>query len=538
MIFKSIVLLLFINSFVLSDKYYLLECFYNRYMMYYFTMHNLNFQNIFKESNNITFDKLKEYSDELKTQGNIVIAMLEELKRKNRVIIYPSTLMSMNLYLNNVFETLMVRTFLKPHENYKQPMSHEYNNKNNIFKIQFEKFNTEINEDILNKCYRNDMCKQIHKIVSHISYNRNQGLDKKLMTRDDFETYTKELEDYNDLLPEKSDFIYNGKYDTLEFLEDVQQLEDSNVTIKHLLGAGRAANTNFKTSVFHPNKMLFNDLLSREKYTDGVLELTFEYDTDINLLRDVTINEQLADGQYANIMVLFEMIKRTLNVDYIESFQRQVLAASVYPVLACVGSYLSLVTQIFYSGQNKYGDVVTRAVAHGEEIDKSGKIILELLRSFIKLNLLPEKVLTHLTFTAEELEDLIDFKDKKLLQTRHPKWIVTIYRRCSRPMTLNYLLFPQIDAPSMNMNSAENVNDMITTLNTNIEKVNKYREALEKKYIKDFQNVVNGNPLFSYNRMFVDKMNFNIVKIYKDDYNKIMNETKIKSQNTPNFMND
>ncbi|XP_050440558.1 uncharacterized protein LOC126845735 [Adelges cooleyi] len=513
MILKSFVLLITINSFAVPEEDGLLKCYYYRYMLYSFTLHGIYITDTFNNTKNVSHEQLKleikVHEDELRTQGAIVIGMLENLKkRKTSSDIYD--LMKLNLYLNNVFETPLIRTtHAVDYPNGRTTVRLTSNSKEYIVSIKesFQTFHEYIGKDI--REHVESKCKS-----------------EKPIDRDAFSECPKPYVDLNYLLPEN---FYDIEADTNKktFIEAMKTFNDKTVTLSHLLATDKQ-----KNSIFNPKKMLFQKILNRETYKDGVLQPPSpdKQDTSLDLLRNVSVDGRLIDGQMVNITILFEMIKRSYEPHHIQHFQRQVLAASIYPVLNCIGSYLLLFKQMYYNGKAKFGDVDEMVRKYETTIDRCAVKIQERLNQIIDYKLYPARVQTHLECTAAELSKLRRFENKKSIQTTKLTWIETLYRRCSLPMQLNLLIFDEYDVASMNIDTEDKFVEMLENLKRQTSKLDEYIPALGGKE-EDFLHVGRRNPYFSHEYMFDDKLTFDIVLHYKDAYDKILKHiSRVKAE--------
>ncbi|XP_050439928.1 uncharacterized protein LOC126845320 [Adelges cooleyi] len=265
---------------------------------------------------------------------------------------------------------------------------------------------------------------------------------------------------------------------------------------------------------YSPNKILLFDLLYRGEHdTDQESK-----PDDLALLRNVTLATRLEEGTYPNIDLLFSIAQRVFNVKCVESFQQQVLVATAQPVLSVVGSYLCLVKQMFYTGDGKLLDIATRATLFEERINDLGDFVLNVFVGFIRLGLYLEKDLDYLKKTALGLDDLVKHNDKKNMQVG-AEWIGQIFRRCSNPMSLNYLTELN-EEEFVNVNSAENYNNAINTLIMKAGLVGNYVTTLDK-YKNIYQEVVFENPFFFHDYMFLYRPECDIIKDTRHGYDEI-----------------
>ncbi|XP_050440618.1 uncharacterized protein LOC126845773 isoform X2 [Adelges cooleyi] len=503
MILKSFVLLISINisSFVVPDEERLLGCYYYRYMLYAFTMHEINIGDTLKNKEYVSVEqlemKIEWHEDELRTQGAIVIAMLEELVVRN-----PSAdmydLMKLNLYLNNVFGSPMIRT---THVDFSlgSEISVRLTSDSNEFIVAvnevFQKFLEYVFNDL--RQHVETKCKKTNPIIG-----------------DAFIGCPEIYGDLNDLLPETFDVAKHNIDNEELFLEAMLTFNVNTMTLSEILNATPDKQD---CSMFSPRKMLFHEILNRQTYKKGKLlpKTAAELDTSLDPLRNVIVNGRLLDGRKVNITTLYEMIRRSYEPSHINHFQRQVLAATVYPVLHSIGSYLLLIKHMYSTGNEKFGDVNTRAWEYGETIDNIGNSIWNALNDFVALQLLPEKVQEYLVNIAAKLNNLNKFKDKTIVSMENASWIETLYTRCSVPMQNNLLVFDDYDAALVDIRTQDKCDKIVDDLKGQIKELIVYIHALEK-YKQDFFNVSKKNPVFLHGRMFDRKLVFDIVFHYKN----------------------
>ncbi|XP_050545769.1 uncharacterized protein LOC126908008 isoform X2 [Daktulosphaira vitifoliae] len=88
-------------NFSTAMEYMELNCNFSKYILNYFKHNEKYLLKLEEDKTNISKRDLKMYGKAIQSHGEIVIAMLEALKSEVRPN-YPSTLMDVNLYLNNV----------------------------------------------------------------------------------------------------------------------------------------------------------------------------------------------------------------------------------------------------------------------------------------------------------------------------------------------------------------------------------------------------------------------------------------------------
>ncbi|XP_050430820.1 uncharacterized protein LOC126839519 isoform X1 [Adelges cooleyi] len=483
-------------------------------MYFVFEYHEDYFHSKFNKKDPSTFKELDKYDESLRAQGQTVLAMLDDLMTENdqKSFTLPEAIMAINIYLNNVSNTLLVRTFLEVYE----PKDSQYNEVD-VYKNEFQKARTHIKaklrQSIGENCTGLTPESSYYNIISRDSKTQSQGHER-----------------LNALLYDRYSYAYDNTLKQLELYADT--FSDSDLAVKYLM----SPILNRQTYVqYYPQQMLFYDMLYRaELDIDQVNWLNNIEPDDLELLRDVTLVTKLKDGTNPDIEILFSMAQRCFEVKCVEAFQQQVLAATAHPLMLLVGSYVSLVKHMFYTGDDKFGGVSTRVELFGERINDLGEFILNTMVGFIRLGLYTENDLDYLKQTALELDNLVKYNDKENIQGVKPNWIRQIFRRCSTPMHVN-LLNASNKEEVFTINSEENCNNTINALRLRAEKVGKYVENLDK--YKSFYHRIIGNRFFSHENIFLYRPVYDIVQLNRNGYQVIVgSRPKIKSHEGPNLM--
>ncbi|XP_050436552.1 uncharacterized protein LOC126843219 [Adelges cooleyi] len=516
LMYASLILLISLSSYVITNENInITQCYYSKFMLYFFYINDISFTRSFDNSkNSFTEEDLKIHGDYLqRSLGETVLAMLDELNREKNNCGLPEDLMTINLYLNNVLGTLLVRKF-----DGKCIIAGDQFNV--YYKKELEKIYSEIITVIM---------KSINKICPRKYSDMESTVQKNSLTKYHSQVDPKSAEgvhydELNDLLPNslKKPIEYRVNKDIVK--QQMEHVHDSTLEAMHVVGRKDSTLSNF-----HPRTMLFYDLLSddqRKIVENADLDLlTGEAsEPEYKLLLNVTLDAQLEDGNLATIADLFEMMKRVFDVNCLITYQQQVLAATVHPLLKLVGEYLLLVKNM------------SNATDKDSEIKDLGTSVLQVFDKFIQLKILPEKVQRHLSITREEFNNLINCPRKENLQKARPEWIDTVFRRCSNPMVFNKLNFLRHDH-TMNLETEKDCNNVIGALKNTTATIKKYVGKLGN-YKKLYDVVVNWNTFVSYENMFQknsgDEKYCDIVKNNKCGYSIIMSEDKECCQSQEN----
>ncbi|XP_050437265.1 uncharacterized protein LOC126843653 [Adelges cooleyi] len=458
----------FVHSLVI-DKYSL-NCSYMLHMYNVFTA-NIRVK--------ISPDSLPGYADEFQSiHGENILAILDELREKEPSLdMY--ALMKINLYLNNVFGTIMVK------KNTSTPAPKNQSG-NAVYKEEFNGVHKEVLNGltliILKNCFIKPIDPHRFSIISNI-------LDV-TAARDPL-TEPKYY-DLNGLLP-KANFFMNTDQRITNYLED------SELQLKHILKPVMDRGTYWN---LHPRKMLFYDMLSKNgPISNGTSP---GHSDPLDLLRKVNLESELINGRPVNIGMGFEMIQRLFITTCVKAFQQQVLAATAHPVLHLVGSYLMFFNRVYYLENNQYTTLVHRVDMFQSTIVDMGVSILSVFDKFIRLELLPKKIQTHLATIYGELHSLVHYTDKLSLHVDKPWWVDFIYNRCSQPMKHNKLKF-ETDVGSWQMDKSDT-----ETMMTKIDLVKEYIKALSKQK-SHYDIVVNKIVFYSHDDMFDSSPDCDIV---------------------------
>lgn len=166
-------------------------------------------------------------------------------------------------------------------------------------------------------------------------------------------------------------------------------------------------NPNTENEHFQPRKALFYVILSDDQ-NKNIKSVPSAYNRVDHL-------ELFQNFQMAKLFVI--------DIQCLESFQRQVLAATAYPVLNVIATYVLIFNQMYYIEEKQHGHVSDRITFFGDEIDILGEKVYKLLNVFVELDIYPEKVKQHFEITHLEFGEFIQFPEKKSKPISTPKWI-------------------------------------------------------------------------------------------------------------------
>ncbi|XP_050539711.1 uncharacterized protein LOC126904602 isoform X3 [Daktulosphaira vitifoliae] len=493
-----------------------LSCLYSKYMLYYMNTKVVFFKKI-ESINPILVGKIEELEDELKSMGEVVLIMLENIYHDfenktpelteyeyNSYTPYKTVegLLTLNFYLNHFSEYFKIRSHsqLKPQEK-------KLNETNNFIKLFQQNYPIII--------------QNLKKSVSHVCFNgKTSSFNIDFFCYD--KNYQKSYPDFeylNKLLPKLSNYNENEIVDNnLNKMKVMEILDDSEVDLLYYLKKKPKRDNNTEKMIrnhFHPNNILLSGLFKDKRTTNGIDLLTGSPDP-MNLFRSLHIDAKLENGNFANVTTLYEMIQHDIDVTCLISYQRQIIAATIHPVYYWISTFTQLLKKIFFSESNNISEIEIRANIFEVELGLLGDTIQKVIRTLISYKLFPENVQFHLEASLMQIVEITKFLKKDHIKTLKVKWIDQLYGRCASIMKIHLLKFG-IDVNFPKVYHEEDCKKIIIRLKNNIKEVQLYVENLIH-YKKDYNNIFIPKHLFYSDFMFSTELRCNIVEKYKRVY--------------------
>ncbi|XP_050429332.1 uncharacterized protein LOC126838720 [Adelges cooleyi] len=455
-----------------------LHCCYSRYMLNYFQLNGIVFKNTFKVSIDAKddssqrveapLDAINFYDKRLRSQGIIVLVMLDELRNTTPHSKPPNDLMQVNLYLNNYTGTTRAKlgsTAITP--NY----------------IHGYRYFHSIMTDALATFLRDGKCDKY-----------------KSMIRDNDQML--KLEEINQLSADM------GRLNTDDLQQVLSKLEENKSSLENIFMSTFEKGT-YKD--FEHRNLLFAPLLAYDYNSwhtsssggaSGDL-LTGDYNMLVKslIVGDVVTSYKLIEGGYASIHDVMYNVRAMFNQDYVISFQQHVMAAVVHPVFVCFGTYFRVLKKL-NSGNNTNVNV----------LENEGMKLTDTLKSLIGLNIFPKSVQEYLKSVEDKTTEMIKYsytpgslskkgvmgfisEKMKSIQlnssssTSFSKRIDLLFNMCSQPMELNNLQF-SIDIEGSSSSNNADADELVGNLKKKTMDVGHYVVSLEK-HKKLFLTVLN-----------------------------------------------
>ncbi|XP_050531875.1 MATH and LRR domain-containing protein PFE0570w-like [Daktulosphaira vitifoliae] len=441
MLRQIIFLFLFTKIYANSNNpgYLKLHCTFSKHMLTFFQLNEKYFLLSTKQNvENVTYmDHLKYYGENLKTQGVIVMSMLDELRTKGFKE-FPADLMTVNLYLNNV-------------------MGHIYMYSD----IEDIKGKRVISEE---ERLRQGFVINYGLIVNHLVKVLNEKCGS--------------LSLYLIQLEKRFQFLSNISEEcTKPFrTDDIQVIHNCLENLKTL-----ASNTFHITvqrgsfSDYHPSNLLFFDLLNPySKFNDQ-----FVIDDGLNSMRMVRVKSHL--NNEANIINLYETALFNFDGYYLKSFQQQVLVATLYPLLKVIITFLNMFTQMYENSfEDQFKDNITQ---------RSVKI-KSIISKLTHQNLYIYKINKYLNNISNDLSNIY------YLSTYKPGWIYNLKSDIANIVTLNKLEINQEDTTTRYI-TKDDCLELLKNTQEEINMIEKYVDdlLLKKDVLLIVKDTINHNDI-------------------------------------------
>ncbi|XP_050526823.1 uncharacterized protein LOC126897335 [Daktulosphaira vitifoliae] len=303
-------------------EYTELNCNFSRYVLNYFKHNEKYLLKLEEDKSNILIGDLQIYGRAIQSHGEIVIAMLEALR--SDWLNYPSSLMEVNLYLNNVSGSVEMSFKNK---------SGKFDDSNRILNLL---------EGFL----------MIHKaIVKRLEYfilSTCSGIS--------FEEVFTNCPDFN----KEKDYRIKFLPDIVEKLKNRfsitdLQLKDYRLKLKHseVFRILKLAMTNDSRWDFHPKKLLYYDLMmGQQKFGERNLLSSAQYRkipevkdchvvNVIDYFKFSPLTYKCPDDSYVTLFDVFRYMKYNFNTKQLQGYQELVLASTIRPILLVVRMYIS-----------------------------------------------------------------------------------------------------------------------------------------------------------------------------------------------------
>ncbi|XP_050533099.1 uncharacterized protein LOC126901025 [Daktulosphaira vitifoliae] len=319
------------------------HCNFSRYMLNYFKYNERYLLYLEANIDKISDEDLIKYGEALQTHCDVILFMIEDLVMLN-IKFFPTDLMAINLYLNNVFGSVNVIS---------------------------------ANNKISDKKY---LRIQGYKILHYNLLNYlNQHLNNYCLAVK-FASFTKYFTDMD--VP-----------DQLNVQQLISALE--NPKKKIIMEINPEVIKNKNNLVFIPKILIFYDLLTYQPIDDEKHIMNKsqarQYQQFINgepkdyldLLRFTPLNRKCSDGTDLTISDVFRYIKYQFSYHDMRAFQKLVILATFHPVGVLIGNYIKFSIDVIHNYYNTHDYKITILPS----IKTLGQDVSKILSSYKKLNL-------------------------------------------------------------------------------------------------------------------------------------------------------
>ncbi|XP_050545514.1 uncharacterized protein LOC126907900 isoform X2 [Daktulosphaira vitifoliae] len=360
-------------------EYIELNCNFSRYILNYFKHNEKYLLKLEEEKSNILISDLQIYGRAIQSHGEIVIAMLEALRSEDWRD-YPSSLMNVNLYLNNVSGSVEM----------------SFKNKNG----KFDDSNRILNllEGFL----------MIHKAI----VKRLECFILSTCSGTSFEEVFTNCPDFN----KKKDYRIKFLPDIVEKLKNRLsindlQLKDERLKLKHseVFRILQLAMKNDCRWDFHPKKLLYYDLMmGQQKFDERNLMSGVQYRKlpDVKDCRAVNVihyfkfaplTYKCPDDSYLTLFDVFRYMKYNFDSKHLQGYQQLVLASIIRPILLLVRMYISFIKRINdFCKSVWYNNIKNNVDEIRNKMAEIGPIIINQIKYFKNTNLLQSQSINFL----------------------------------------------------------------------------------------------------------------------------------------------
>ncbi|XP_050526827.1 uncharacterized protein LOC126897338 [Daktulosphaira vitifoliae] len=519
-------------NFSTALEYTKVNCNFTKYILNYFKHNEKYLQKLEENKSNILRRDLKMYGRAIQSHGEIVIAMLEALRSEDRSN-YPSPLMEVNLYLNNVSGSVEM----------------SFKNKSG----KFDESNRILNllEGFL----------MIHKAI----VNRLENFVYNTCSDVYFEEVFTNCPDFN----KEKDYRIKFLPDIVEKLKnrlsinDLQH-KDERLKLKHneVFRILQLAMKNDCRWDFHPKKLLYYDLMmGLQKFDERNLMSGVQYRKlpDVKDCRAVNVIDyfkfapltyKCPDDSYLTLFDVFRYMKYNFDSKQLQRYQELVLASAIRPILLVVRMYISFLKRIndfcnskwYNKNKNKNNlDEIRNKMA------EIGPIIINQIKYFKNTNLLQSQPIIYLDRLCNDIRKIVD---GDVSQSGHTfNTIMSHTKTFFSNNKLNTYDGKITEYKIKHINTIVNLynefSQLVSGMSTYLIELDKYKESLntvnETRNIYSLYFKDNSNDIFKPQSDFINRLcSQNIYnEIYNMDTTEFINDEKT-SINTvnPDYVND
>ncbi|XP_050545732.1 uncharacterized protein LOC126907992 isoform X2 [Daktulosphaira vitifoliae] len=384
-------------NFSTAMEYMELNCNFSKYILNYFKHNEKYLLKLEEDKTNISKRDLKMYGKAIQSHGEIVIAMLEALRSEEREN-YPSPLMDVNLYLNNVSGSVEMN----------------FKNKNGKFEKSNRKLNLLNGFLMIHKAMVERLENCVNNICSDVSF------DEVFTNCPDFN----EMKDYRiNFLPRVVEKLKNRLSKNNFRLKD----ERLNLNTSEVFRILEIALKNDSRWDFHPKKLLYYDLMMGHQIFD---ERNLTSDVQCRKLPEVKEHRALnvldyfkfaplqykcPDDSYLTLFDIFRHMKYNFDSKQLQGYQELVLASTIRPILILVRMYVVFLKKIIIfskhftnnTNRNNLNEIYNN-------MSIIGSIIIKQIEDFNNLSLFKIQPKTYLDNLCNDIRNILNEERKRL----------------------------------------------------------------------------------------------------------------------------
>ncbi|XP_050535833.1 uncharacterized protein LOC126902512 isoform X2 [Daktulosphaira vitifoliae] len=369
MIIIKIILLLHINlTFGLMFNIY--HCNFIKYMLNFFNHNNRYLTEISENVENYNVHTLKKYGNTIKTHGEIVLVMLDVLRKANRNL-YSNELMSVNLYLNNVSKYV---DFYAKNNDGIFDMSNRTSSLLNGY-MMFHQFFLKDFEMMILKFCNNVIYDEV--FIYCPDYNKSGEY-----TLENFQYVANKLK--NRLL--QTDKQQNDTDDNVQNLKHSKVYKVFNKAIKRSqYWEFLPKNLIFYDFMMKNPKISEKDLIRSSQDKQYPILINGRYKNVLDMIRFAPLTKKCPDKSNLRLFDIFRYVKYTFHRKEIEVFLTLLLTATFRPIALLVNFFIAVLRKL--SREYDFNSNEQEVLKYYENIISVGKRIIDCFKNFVNVNL-------------------------------------------------------------------------------------------------------------------------------------------------------
>ncbi|XP_050530615.1 uncharacterized protein LOC126899608 isoform X1 [Daktulosphaira vitifoliae] len=268
-------------------------CSYTCYFLNFFNHNERFLLELEKNNDYITIENLMNYGNALQTHSNVIMIFLDDYLNYNRKM-FPFTLITLNMYLNNVSDSLNMIA------------QNEDDEKNDAKKL-FEGY----------------------KIIHFAVKNQLKSFINK---------YCENLEFYHYQVSYNSPMVEN-EYTTTNLININNEIKDGILNYYNFIIEENLYNK------FHPKNILFYDIMTQQILSNknNTIKIDNSQHIELNLLRFTPLNVKCSNGTRLTIQDVFQYMKYDFNSMDVLPYIELVISATFRPLAILIRNFFTLI---------------------------------------------------------------------------------------------------------------------------------------------------------------------------------------------------